>query len=174
MITGVGIDLVDHERVKTMMERVGAERVLARLLTEGERDYCARMRNPYPHIAVRLAAKEAGFKALAGDIEARAIAWQEMEVVHDEHRRPTLRLHGRASIEGDGVRVGGATGAAPPSTAVRVAASQSSTSSATRKCPATREPTSTSSIMSACAEFAISSVALPASRIATSAPPSPL
>ena len=54
------------------------------------------MRNPYPHIAVRLAAKEAGFKALAGDIEARAIAWQEMEVVHDEHRRPTLRLHGRA------------------------------------------------------------------------------
>ncbi len=96
MITGVGIDLVDHDRVKTMMERVGAERVLARLLTVGERDYCARMRNPYPHIAVRLAAKEAGFKALAGDIEARAIAWQEMEVVHDEHRRPTLRLHGRA------------------------------------------------------------------------------
>lgn len=96
MITGVGIDLVDHERVKTMMERVGADRMLGRLLTEGEREYCARMRNPYPHIAVRLAAKEAGFKALAGDIESRAIAWQEIEVVHDEHRRPTLRLQGRA------------------------------------------------------------------------------
>ena len=80
----------------------------------------------------------------------------------------------RALSEFHGVRVGGATDTAPPSTAVRLAASQSSTSSATRKWPATRDPTSTSSIMSACAEFAISSVARPASRIATSAPPSPL
>lgn len=96
MITGVGIDLVDHERVRAMMVRVGAERVLARLLTDSEREYCSRMRDPHPHIAVRLAAKEAGFKALAGDAEARAIAWHEIEVVHDEHRRPVLRLHGRA------------------------------------------------------------------------------
>jgi holo-[acyl-carrier protein] synthase len=96
MITGVGIDLVDHERVRTMMERVGADRVLARLLTQSEREYCTRMRDPHPHVAVRLAAKEAGFKALAGDVEARGIAWQEIEVVHDEQRRPVLRLHGRA------------------------------------------------------------------------------
>jgi holo-[acyl-carrier protein] synthase len=96
MIVGLGIDQVDHERVRTMMERVSAERVLTRLLTESERSYCARMRDPHPHIAARVAAKEACFKALAGDIEARAIAWQEIEVVHDEHRRPVLRLHGRA------------------------------------------------------------------------------
>jgi holo-[acyl-carrier protein] synthase len=54
------------------------------------------MRDPHPHVAARVAAKEACFKALSGDIEARAIAWQEIEVVHDEHRRPVLRLHGRA------------------------------------------------------------------------------
>ena len=96
MIVGLGIDLVDHERIRTMMERVGGDRVLGRLLTESERAYCARMRDPAPHIAVRVAAKEACFKALAGDIEARAIAWQEIEVVHDDHRRPVLRLHGRA------------------------------------------------------------------------------
>ena len=79
----------------------------------------------------------------------------------------------RALSEFHGVRVGGATGTAPPAAACSLAAAQSSTSSATRKCPATRRPTSTSSIMSACAEFAISSVARPASRMVTSAPPSP-
>lgn len=96
MIAGIGIDLVDHQRVRSMADRVGRERVFKRLLTEGERAYCSKMRDPYPHVAVRLAAKEAGFKALSGDLEARGIAWQEIEVVHDEHRRPVLRLHGRA------------------------------------------------------------------------------
>jgi holo-[acyl-carrier protein] synthase len=96
MISGLGIDLVDHARIRDMMTRVGSERVLGRLLTDAEREYCARMRDPYPHVAVRVAAKEACFKALSGDLEARAIAWQEIEVVHDEHRRPALKLHGRA------------------------------------------------------------------------------
>lgn len=96
MIAGIGIDLVDHQRIRSMVERVGRDRVFKRLLTEGERAYCGRMRDPFPHVAVRLAAKEAGFKALAGDLESRGIAWQEIEVVHDEHRRPVLRLHGRA------------------------------------------------------------------------------
>lgn len=96
MISGLGIDLVDHDRIRDMLTRVGADRVMGRLLTEGEREYCGRMRDPHPHIAVRVAAKEACFKALSGDLEARAIAWQEIEVVHDEHRRPVLKLHGRA------------------------------------------------------------------------------
>lgn len=98
MIIGLGVDIVDHARVRGMLERHGADRLFARLLTEGERAYCARMHDPAPHIAVRLAAKEATFKALAGSMEARAIGWQEMEVVHDDHRRPSLRLHGRAAL----------------------------------------------------------------------------
>ena len=72
-----------------------------------------------------------------------------------------------------GVRVGGATSSAPPATAAAVAVCASSTSSATRKCGATRRPTSTSSIISTWAVFDSSSVARPASRIDTSAPPSP-
>ncbi|MGQ0647978.1 MAG: holo-ACP synthase [Gemmatimonadaceae bacterium] len=97
MILGVGIDIVDHARVRSMLERLGAERVYARLLTEQERAYCAQMRDPVSHVAARLAAKEAGFKALAGSMDARTIGWREIEVVHDDHRRPVLVLHRRAS-----------------------------------------------------------------------------
>lgn len=96
MILGIGVDIVDHERVRGLFERIGRARFLARVLTTSEREYCLRMVDPVPHVAARIAAKEATFKALAGTYEARGIGWREMEVVHDEHRRPHLRLHGRA------------------------------------------------------------------------------
>ncbi len=96
MIVGLGLDLVDVERVARMLARDG-ERVTARLLTDGEWEYCSRMKNPAPHVAARLAAKEAAFKALAGNDEAKAIGWREIEVSHDPHRRPVLTLHGRAA-----------------------------------------------------------------------------
>ncbi|MBC7895442.1 MAG: holo-ACP synthase [Cytophagaceae bacterium] len=97
MIIGVGVDIVDLARVRSMVVRLGADRVYRRLLTDGEREYCLRMHDPIANVAARLAAKEAGFKALSGSMEARAIGWREMEVVHDEHRRPRLALHGRAA-----------------------------------------------------------------------------
>ena len=96
MVIGLGIDLVDIDRVVRMLAR-GGERLTMRLLTEGEWAYCSRMHTPATHVAVRLAAKEAAFKALAGTSEARGIGWKEIEVVHDEHRRPCLLLHGRAA-----------------------------------------------------------------------------
>ncbi|MEO6446887.1 MAG: holo-ACP synthase [Gemmatimonadaceae bacterium] len=96
MVIGLGIDLVDIDRIERMLEK-DAERAMARLLTAAEWGYCARMHSPAIHVAVRLAAKEAAFKALAGSMEARGIGWKEIEVVHDEHRRPSLRLDGRAT-----------------------------------------------------------------------------
>jgi len=95
MVIGLGIDLVDIDRVVRMLAR-GGERITARLLTEGEWAYCSRMHTPATHVAARLAAKEAAFKALAGSTDARRIGWKEIEVVHDDHRRPVLLLHGRA------------------------------------------------------------------------------
>lgn len=96
MIVGLGFDLVDVERVERMLAR-DTERTVARLLTDGEREYCARMNRPAPHVAARLAAKEAAFKALAGTDDAKAIGWREIEVRHDAHRRPMLIFRGRAA-----------------------------------------------------------------------------
>lgn len=96
MIIGVGVDLVEISRVRSMIASQG-ERALLRLFTESERRYCGGMANPARHFAVRIAAKEATFKALSGSDEARGIGWREMEVELDDIGRPSVRLHGRAA-----------------------------------------------------------------------------
>jgi holo-[acyl-carrier protein] synthase len=96
MILGVGVDLVEISRVRSMIASQG-DRAVQRLFTESEQRYCGKMANPARHYAVRVAAKEAAFKALSGTVDARAIGWREMEVELDEIGRPSLRLHGRAS-----------------------------------------------------------------------------
>ncbi|MDB4885147.1 MAG: holo-(acyl-carrier-protein) synthase [Gemmatimonadetes bacterium] len=95
MIVGVGVDLVEVERMRRLLERKG-DRALARLFTEGERAYAATHREPARQLAARAAAKEAAFKALSGNDLARAIGWRELEVVSAAGRAPVLLLHGRA------------------------------------------------------------------------------
>jgi holo-[acyl-carrier protein] synthase len=97
MILGIGVDVVEISRVRSMIASQG-ERALNRLFTSAERAYCAEKANPARHYAVRVAAKEAAFKALSGTDDARGIGWREMEVELDEIGRPSLRLHGRASL----------------------------------------------------------------------------
>ena len=95
MIIGVGIDLVEVERVRDLLARRG-ERAVARLFTEGEAAYAAGCADPAPRFAARLAAKEAAFKALAGNALARGIGWRELEVVSLGSAPPILRFHGAA------------------------------------------------------------------------------
>ena len=53
---------------------------------------------PAQHVAARLAAKEASYKALqqAGNTRGGAVGWLDSEVVLNAHGRPSLRLHGVA------------------------------------------------------------------------------
>ena len=95
MIVGIGIDVVDVARMRKLLDRKG-ERALARLFTDGERAYAAMHPEPARQLAARAAAKEAAFKALAGNDLARAIGWRELEVVSRTHQAPVLLLHGRA------------------------------------------------------------------------------
>lgn len=95
MIVGIGIDLVDIARVERMLEDKGA-RVLERLFTDGEVAYAMGRVRPAMHLAARLAAKEAAFKALAGSDDARLIGWREVEVIARDGHSPLLVLTGRA------------------------------------------------------------------------------
>ena len=95
VIVGVGVDLVEVERMRQLLERKG-DRALRRLFTEGERTYAATHREPARQLAARAAAKEAAFKALSGNDLARGIGWRELEVVSTPDRAPRLVLHGRA------------------------------------------------------------------------------
>jgi holo-[acyl-carrier protein] synthase len=54
------------------------------------------MPHPARHLAVRLAAKEAVYKALQALAGSRGVGWREIEVVRVEHGRPVVALHGLA------------------------------------------------------------------------------
>jgi len=90
---GVGIDIVEVERIARMMERFG-ERFLQRVFTPDEQAYCRRRHFAPVHYAARFAAKEAAVKAFGGQLEP--VVWRELEVVALPSGKPRLVLHGRA------------------------------------------------------------------------------
>ncbi|MGH7546601.1 MAG: holo-ACP synthase [Gemmatimonadales bacterium] len=93
---GVGVDLVEVARVQAIITGKGA-RVFERLLTPAERAYCESRPDPATHVAVRLAAKEAVYKALQGSEAARGIGWREIEVTRAPDGRPDVTLSGLAA-----------------------------------------------------------------------------
>lgn len=94
-IIGQGIDLVECERVERVW-RMHPERFLARILTPSERVYCARRKNPVPHIAGRFAAKEAILKMLGTGWRGQ-IAWTDMEVLNNSVGQPHVALSGQTA-----------------------------------------------------------------------------
>jgi holo-[acyl-carrier protein] synthase len=96
MIVGLGIDAIDISRIERMIEGK-KDRVLRRLFSEGELRYVDSKIAPAQHIAVRLAAKEAAYKALAGNELARGIGWRDVEVLTRDDGSPELLMHGRAA-----------------------------------------------------------------------------
>lgn len=95
-LIGVGIDLVEVADADRLLSRWGS-RLLERVLTADERAYVQGHEFPEKHLAVRLAAKEAVYKALAPLAGARAVGWRDIEVVRLADGRPTVRLHGQAA-----------------------------------------------------------------------------
>ena len=93
----VGIDLVDVERIQRLIERAG-DRMLNRLLSPDERTYCESQASPAIHIAARIAAKEAAYKAFSQYGCQGIIWWRDFEVVRDSQNRPTLCLHNGAEM----------------------------------------------------------------------------
>ncbi len=88
--TGVGIDLLEIERLERALER--RPRLAERLFTEGERAYAAGRARPGQHLAARFCAKEATAKALG----LQVWSFRDVEVLHAEGP-PRLALHGAAA-----------------------------------------------------------------------------
>jgi holo-[acyl-carrier protein] synthase len=100
MIIGIGMDLVEVERVATMLARHGA-RAERKLFTPAEVTYCRRGAGSAQSFAARFAAKEAFFKALGTGIGG-AGGWTEVEVVRAGGGAPELRLSGEARRQAEG------------------------------------------------------------------------
>ncbi len=94
MILGVGIDLIEVQRIRGVVERHG-ERFYQRVLRPDEIAYCRSHRDPFPFIAGRFAAKEAISKAFGTGICSR-LGWQDLEVCHRESGQPYVVLHDAA------------------------------------------------------------------------------
>ncbi|MGH7509611.1 MAG: holo-ACP synthase [Gemmatimonadales bacterium] len=106
-LIGVGIDLVDLERVRLLLTHRG-EQAMARLFSAREREYLASRADATGHAAARIAAKEAVYKAMQSLGGARAIGWREIEVSRDGEGKPAIELHGlaaRLSAENGGLRI---------------------------------------------------------------------
>jgi len=101
---GVGVDLVEVERARAMIADKGAH-VFERLLTPSEAEYCRSRPDPAEHVAVRLAAKEAVYKALQGSDAARGIGWRDIEVTRASDGRPDVELTGLAATRARELKV---------------------------------------------------------------------
>lgn len=94
MITGIGIDVIQNDRLRDSIQRFG-DRFLNRIYTEREIEYCNKCAQPEIHFAARFAAKEAAFKAI-GTGWAAGVKWKDVEVERMPSGKPELRLHGEA------------------------------------------------------------------------------
>ena len=106
-VIGVGIDLVDLERIRSLLASKG-EQAMTRFFSQKEREYLATRPDATGHAAARIAAKEAVYKAMQALSGARAIGWREIEVSRDPEGRPAIQLHGlaaRLSEEKGGLRI---------------------------------------------------------------------
>jgi holo-[acyl-carrier protein] synthase len=83
-VTGVGIDLLEIERLERALER--RPKLAERLFTPREREYAAGKGRPGQHLAARFCAKEAVAKAL----RLHSWEWHDIEVLPG----PELVLHG--------------------------------------------------------------------------------
>lgn len=93
MVKGLGVDIVEVERMKKALER--REQLCLRLFTSNERKYCSAKVRPYRHYALRFAAKEAVLKALGTGL--RGVRWTDIEINNDVLGKPQVSLTGKAA-----------------------------------------------------------------------------
>jgi holo-[acyl-carrier protein] synthase len=93
-MSGVGIDLLDVERLERALRR--RPRLEERLFTDAEREYAAGRARPSMHLAARFCAKEAVAKALG----LTAWSFRDVEVVATAGA-PQVRLSGSAARRAD-------------------------------------------------------------------------
>ena len=94
MIFGVGIDLIEVERVAEKISKKSGFREL--VFSGAEIDYCESKANKFEHYAARFAAKEAFFKAL-GTGWKNGTAFNEIEITNDERGKPVMSFLGNTS-----------------------------------------------------------------------------
>jgi len=96
MIIGIGIDIIEIDRIKQSIDRFG-ERFINKVFTQLEAQYCMGKANKYQHFAARFAAKEAVVKALA-DSGDSGFNWKDIEIYNEQGGKPQVNLYGKPRV----------------------------------------------------------------------------
>lgn len=90
MIQGIGIDIVEIDRVVKILDKFG-NRFLTKVFTKKEVEYCNSKAKPAQHFAARFAAKEAISKALGTGFH-KDLMLRDIEIDRDEKGKPIINL----------------------------------------------------------------------------------
>lgn len=94
MIVGIGVDIMQVDRIRRAVDRHG-ERFLRRIYTPEEIRYCRDGPHPFQRFATRFAAKEAVLKALGVGWQ-RGTTFRDVVVKMDDLGAPSVELTGRS------------------------------------------------------------------------------
>ena len=94
MIYGNGIDIIDINRIRSVINKYG-NRFKKRCFSILEIERSEKRSNSVESYAKRYAAKEACAKALGTGL-ARGVFWKDIEVVNNQYGKPFIKLHGVA------------------------------------------------------------------------------
>lgn len=101
MILGIGLDIVDLNRIEKALNRWG-DKFIDKVLTPNEKRSISK--NKVQYVGSRFAAKEAVVKAL-GTGFSNGISIKDVEVISSPNSPPTIVLHGMAQIVADKKKV---------------------------------------------------------------------
>ena len=93
MEPGIGIDIIEIERIKQSVDKFG-DRFLNKIFTKTELDYSLSKANKYQHLAARFAAKEAISKAFETGW-TDGFNWKDINIYNEKNGRPKVELSGR-------------------------------------------------------------------------------
>ena len=95
MVYGNGIDIIDINRIRSVINKYG-NRFKKRCFSISEIERSEKRLNTVESYAKRYAAKEACAKALGTGL-ARGVFWKDIEVVNNKYGKPFIQLHGKAN-----------------------------------------------------------------------------
>ena len=94
MIYGNGIDIIDINRIRRVIDKYG-NKFKKRCFSTAEIERSEKRLNSVESYAKRYAAKEACAKALGTGL-ARGVFWKNIEVENNQYGKPFIKLHGKA------------------------------------------------------------------------------
>ena len=94
MIVGIGIDLVEIEKIA---KDIHSDVYLRKVFTEAEISVCKTFSNSAEHFAGKFAAKEAFMKAIGNGIN-QGVWFTQIEVLNRKNGQPFIKATGKAEI----------------------------------------------------------------------------